>query len=172
MSDFSKTEWNILKIVAEQHGKSFQRGAKLASLFEDSFPKHQKEILDNFFYEIDKDSPDNYKFNMSEEQTLYHMMGFIDAIVMLYEEKLIDPEELLDRSNPNMYDSSTTDFKTIVSLAKIYDSILKCNEYFECYEWYDGSHDEDENSNNSQIIYTQFINKAKTGKKTQHTFLC
>lgn len=55
MSDFSKTEWNILKIVAEQHGKSFQRGAKLASLFEDSFPKHQKEILDNFFYEIDKD---------------------------------------------------------------------------------------------------------------------
>ena len=66
MSDFSKTEWNILKIVAEQHGKSFQRGAKLASLFEDSFPKHQKEILDNFFYEIDKDSPDKYKFNMSE----------------------------------------------------------------------------------------------------------
>lgn len=142
MSKFSQTDWNILKIVADQHGKHFQKGAKLASLFESSFPKHQKNILGNHYLDIESNTSDKYKFKMSEEQSMYHLMGFIDATMMFYEENLIDKNKLLDRADPYLYDLSKSDPLTIASLASIYIAILNCCEYFETCEWYDPCDDE------------------------------
>lgn len=146
MSNFSKNDWNILKIVAEQHGKNFQKGAKLASFFEKSFPKYQKDILDKHYSEIELDGPDMYKFNMSEEQSMYHLMGFIDAIMMFYEENLIDKNKLLERADPYLYNLSKSDPLTIASLASVYIAILDCCEYFETYEWYDPYVENNENN--------------------------